>query len=114
MEKVLKAFNLNKFIFTKETSKAVEFEHIISKDVVYLLPNAEMTIVLNPELVEENNELEEKSSGLRHSTALMAFPKRMHTGKDLIHYGYGFKFQSVEELNTFLAGLNEVVNTQKL
>ncbi|PGS51215.1 hypothetical protein [Bacillus sp. AFS041924] len=106
MESLLKIFNQNKFIFTKETTKAIEFENIHSKEVIYLLPTVEITIALDPKIVEGNVELENKSHGYTHSTALSRFPKRKHTGKDLIHYGYSFKFQSKDELSSFLNNLN--------
>ncbi|MEH7348239.1 hypothetical protein [Gottfriedia acidiceleris] len=114
MDHLLKTFNLNNFIFTKETTKAMEFENIQSKDVIYLLPYAEITIALNPEIVEGNVDLENKSHGYTHSTALNRFPKRKHTGKDLIHYGYSFKFQSKEELSSFLYELNNIINVHSL
>lgn len=108
MDNLLKIFNQNKYIFTKETTKAMEFENIQSNEVIYLLSNVDITIALNPEIVEGNVDLENKSYGFRHSTALSRFPKRKHTGKDLIQYGYYFKFQSKEELSSFLYNLNNL------
>ncbi|MFJ8236175.1 hypothetical protein ACIQ34_10555 [Ureibacillus sp. NPDC094379] len=98
-------FGLNNFKTLKETSKAVEFKNIVNDEVIYLLPNKEITIVLNPKTVEENEELKEKSTGLRHSTAFLEFPKRKHTGNDSVSYGYAYKFQSDDELDVFLREL---------
>lgn len=99
-------FGLNKFKTMKETSKAVEFKNIVSDEVIYLLPNKEITIVLNPKTVEGNKVLEEKSTGLNHNTAFLEFPKREHTGNGPICYGYAYKFQSDDELDVFLGELN--------
>ncbi|MEH7336884.1 hypothetical protein V7161_30200, partial [Neobacillus drentensis] len=71
-----------------------------------LLPNKEITIVLNPKTVAENKELEEKSTGLIHNTAFLEFPKREHTGNGPICFGYAYKFQSTDELDVFLPKLN--------
>ena len=106
MGNVQNTFGLNNFKTMKETSKAVEFKHIVNDEVIYLLPNKEITIVLNPKTVEENKSLEEKSTGLNHNTAFLAFPKREHTGSGSICYGYAFKFQSDDELGVFLRELN--------
>lgn len=106
MGNIQNTFGLNQFKTMKETSKAVEFKHIVNDEVIYLLPNKEITIVLNPKTVEENTSLEKKSTGLTHSTALSAFPKRAHTGNGPICYGYAFKFQSDVELDVFLRELN--------
>ena len=53
-------FGLNNFKTMKETSKAVEFKNIVNDEVIYLLPNKELTIVLNPKTVEGNEELRRK------------------------------------------------------
>lgn len=100
------AFDENNYTFIRETSKAIEFENSQSKEVVYLLHNVEISIVLNPKTVENNDSLMNRSSGEYHNTALRQFPKRKNKGKSLIHYGYTFKFQSGNELSTFLTDLN--------
>jgi hypothetical protein len=105
MQNLHTLFKENNFKLTNETSKATEFENIESKEVVYLLPNNELTLVVNPKVVEGNEELEEKAEKKYHSTALRHFPKRKHTGKTLMNYGYSFKFQSNEELSSFLVRL---------
>ncbi|MBU9713676.1 hypothetical protein [Evansella tamaricis] len=105
MENLKKAFIDNHFTVTNEVKKAVEFTHRQTKEIVYLLPNIETTIVLNPETVEGNDELLEKSLGINHKSTFKAFPKRKNNGKDPIHYGYSFCFQSTEELSSFLASL---------
>ncbi|WP_078550038.1 hypothetical protein [Litchfieldia alkalitelluris] len=104
MEDILKVFNINSFLFTKETSKAIEFRHIHNKEVIYLLRNKEISIVLNPDTIKET--LIDTSQKKYHSTALSKFPKELHTGKEPIHFGYLFKFENSEELNTFLRELN--------
>lgn len=103
MENLIRAIVGNNFKVTNETSKSVEFQHHLTEEILYLLPNKEITVVLHPEKVEGIEGLEEKSSGQVHNTSFTKFPKRKNTGKDLILYGYGFKFQSVEELFKFVA-----------
>lgn len=105
-ENLNSVFLKNNFKITKETSKATEFENQDSQEIVYLLPNNEITIVLNPKTVEGNLELEERCHGMYHNTALMQFPKRKNNGKDPIHYGYSFKFQSIAELDSFFKSVN--------
>ncbi|PQZ54918.1 hypothetical protein CQZ94_16530 [Bacillus sp. MYb209] len=100
------AFVENNYTFIRDTSKAIEFENSQSKEVVYLLHNVEISIVLNPKTVENNDSLMNRSSGKYHNTALRQFPKRKNKGKSLIHYGYMFKFQPGNELSTFLTDLN--------
>jgi hypothetical protein len=100
------SFGLNNFKMIKETSKAVEFKNIVNDEVIYLLPNKEITIVLNPKKIEKNKDLKEKSTGLNHNTAFLEFPKREHTGNGPICYGYSYKFQSVDELGVFLYEFN--------
>ncbi|TKD70788.1 hypothetical protein [Pseudalkalibacillus hwajinpoensis] len=98
MENLKRNFIENHFTISKETTKSIEFEHGTSGEVIYLIPNKEITIILNPKLVQANQQLLDKSFGLNHSTSFRQFPKRQHTGKDLIHYGYSFKLQSSDEL----------------
>lgn len=109
MENLKIIFEKNDFKLTKETSKAIEYENISTKDVIYLLPNKEISIVLHPETVEQNNGLKKLSNGLFNSTALSLFPKRVNTGQNPITYGYSFKFKSESELDNFLAAINLVV-----
>lgn len=105
MDKLAEVFKQHNYVMTNETTKGLEFENKQTGEIIYLLPNVETTIVLNPKTVEGTEEMKEKVGGLSHSTALKRFPKRKHTGKDPIHYGYSIKFQSPEELGSFLAGL---------
>ncbi|MDR0139209.1 hypothetical protein RFW18_15760 [Metabacillus idriensis] len=100
-------FAKHNFKLTKETTKAIEFEHIISKDVIYTQNTKGINIVLHPDTAESLR-LTEKSDGHVHSTALRIFPKRKNGGKTAIHFGYSFKFQSEEELGDFLRGLNDL------
>ena len=108
MSNVQNTFGLNKFKTMKETSKAVEFRNIETDEVIYLLPNKEITIVLDPKTVEKNIELEEKSTGFNHNTAFLEFPKREHTGNGPIRYGYAYKFQTDDELDVFLREVNNL------
>lgn len=105
MDKLAEVFIQHNYMLTHETTKGLEFENKRTGEVIYLLPNVETTIVLNPKTIEGNAVLKEKVIGLSHSTALKQFSKRKHTGKDPIHYGYSIKFQSPEELGSFLADL---------
>ncbi|PGY09123.1 hypothetical protein [Bacillus sp. AFS031507] len=106
MERLYKIFTNNHFELKKETTKAVEFEKNESKEKVYLLPTKEISIVLSPETVEGDISLIDKSKKLYHNTSLNQFPKRKNKGKNPIHYGYSFKFQSEDELDTFLKNFN--------
>jgi hypothetical protein len=108
MDKRVEAFKGNNFKVTKETTKGNEFENVVTKEVVYLMPTVELSIILNPKTVERNSWLQNKAHGLYHSTALTQFPKRKHTGKSPIYYGYSFKFQTTEELSSFLSELNSL------
>jgi hypothetical protein len=102
MERMKQQLINNGYIITKESKKSVEVEGGSTGEVFYLLPNKEITIVLNPNKVEENEQLMECSFSLNHNTSYMKFPKRHNTGADLIHYGYSFKFQSEDEAVMFL------------
>ncbi|WP_409294028.1 hypothetical protein V1498_12360 [Peribacillus sp. SCS-26] len=106
MEEFMKIFTNNSFIVKQETSKAVELENVHTEQVVYLLPNKEITVALNPVTVENFFLLKNAAKGLTHSTALKRFPKRINTGETPIPYGYSFKFQSIEELSSFLMEFN--------
>jgi hypothetical protein len=108
MGNIHNTFGLNQYKTMKESSKAVEFKNIINDVVIYLLPNKEITIVLDPRQVEGNKELMEKSTGLKHNTAFLGFPKRVHTGNGPICYGFAYNFQSLEDLDVFLGELNHL------
>ncbi|MEK4538087.1 DUF4145 domain-containing protein [Peribacillus sp. FSL K6-1552] len=100
-------FKRNNFNFKKETSKATEFKSIKNGEVLYLLTNKEISIVLNPNTVENN--LNFKSNGKYHSTALKQFPKKLNKGQTPINYGYSFKFKTEVELDAFLKSLNDIL-----
>ncbi len=107
MENLYNIFEENKFILTKKTSKATEFENKETKEVIYLIPTkTEISIILNPKIVEEKAIL--RSDKKFHSTALTQFPKEMHTGSTPIHYGYSFKFKTERELSSFLDSFNRI------
>ncbi|MDQ0970342.1 hypothetical protein QFZ31_000220 [Neobacillus niacini] len=53
MGNIQNTFGLNNFKTMKETSKAVEFKNIVNNEVIYLLPNKEITIVLNPKRLKQ-------------------------------------------------------------
>ncbi|RZT16519.1 hypothetical protein [Fictibacillus sp. BK138] len=109
MDNLKSIFTENDFKLTKETSKAIEFENIHTGDVIYLLPNKEISIVLNPNTVEENKGLQHNSHGIYNSTALSLFPKRVNTGLTPITYGYSYKFKTENELNQFLTAVNLII-----
>ena len=100
-------FSQYRFKPTKETTKATEYEHIISRDIIYTQSTKGINIVLHPDTAESLR-LVPKSRGPIHSTALSTYPKRLNGGKTPIHYGYSFKFQSEEELGQFLKGLDDL------
>jgi hypothetical protein len=92
---------------TKETTKATEYEHIISKDIIYALATKGIGIVLHPDTAE-SLKLTGRSDGYVHNTGLRRFPRRKNDGKTYIHYGSSFKFHSEEQLHEFLKGLDEL------
>ncbi|CAH2213891.1 hypothetical protein [Tepidibacter aestuarii] len=108
MENLHSIFIKNNFELKKETSKAIEYENIKGQNVVYLIPNKEISIVLNPDIVEVNAELKSKSNNKYHSTALTQFPKRKNNGEKPIHYGYSFKFETEGELDSFLKSISDI------
>ena len=110
MGNIQNTFGLNNFKMIKETTKSVEFKNLISDEVVYLLPNKEITIVLNPKTVEGTEELGKNTIGLLHNTSFSQFPKKINTGKESICYGYAFKFQTDDELSAFLQQLNSKIS----
>lgn len=97
----------NNYFITFETRKVVEFKHKLSNGIVYLLDNRETSIVLHPEFVEKNEELKSKGK-VRSSTALKHFPKKINKGDNPISYGYMYVFEAEDELNLFLAKINEL------
>ncbi|SUV03983.1 type I restriction enzyme EcoKI subunit R [Priestia megaterium] len=102
-EEIDKIFDKHKFDMNYQTKKAVEFEHRVTKEIVYLLPNKLTTVVLHPDTAKEKFEISNKPS---HNTALRRFPKAINNGKTPTNFGYSFKFQSEEELDVFLHKLN--------
>ncbi len=97
-------FNRNGFTLIKETSKAIEYENLISREIVYLLHNVEISIVLNPNTVEKSSML--TSERKYHNSAMKKFPTRVNNGEKPTHYGYSFKFKQESELDYFLIDLN--------
>lgn len=98
-EELQQAFEKNNFTLTSRTKKAAEFEHTITKEIVYLLPRKQLTIVLHPETSIKHFEVTEDP---KHSTALRRFPKRIKNGQTPTNYGYQFLFKGAEELEEFL------------
>ncbi|MCM3570309.1 DUF4145 domain-containing protein [Neobacillus mesonae] len=96
----------NDYIITNETPKAVEFEHTISKQIIYMAPNKkETSIVLDPNFVNKHETL--KSNGVRRSsTAYRKFPKDLNKGKTPINFGYMYTFNSEAEFDLFLKSIN--------
>ena len=97
MGNIQNTFGLNNFKTIKETTKSVEFKNMKSDEVVYLLPNKEITIVLNPRTVEGAEELEKNSNGLLHNTSFSQFPKTINAGTESICSCYAYKFKSDDE-----------------
>ena len=105
-EEIHRIFTNNHFTLTNKTKKAAEFEHNGNKEVVYLLPNKQqITIVLNPETVQNHFENPDEPS---HSTALRRFPKKIKNGKTPTNYGYQYKFDREDDLNEFLSKMSSL------
>ncbi|RWZ55336.1 hypothetical protein EQV77_11885 [Halobacillus fulvus] len=107
MNQVIEEIEQVHYKMTNESTKSVEFEHRTNGEVVYLLPNQELTIVLDPVSVRRDSRLKERSTGINHNTSLRTFPKRKNQGVSKIHYGYAFKFQSKEEMAAFLLDIDK-------
>ncbi|MEI4831800.1 DUF4145 domain-containing protein [Bacillus sp. FJAT-53711] len=106
IEKLYKVFLKNHFHLINKTAKAAEFENVNSKEVVYLLPNKDITIVMNPNTVENHSSF--KSENDYHSTALKKFPKKIKNGKTPTNYGYAFKFKTEGDLDLFLNRVDHI------
>ncbi|MCM3169396.1 DUF4145 domain-containing protein [Peribacillus frigoritolerans] len=100
-------FAKNNFRLTKKTKKATEFEHLKNGEVLYLMAYKEISIVLNPKTVENNQSF--KGGKESHSTALTRFPKKIKNGKTPTSYGYAFKFKTEIELGAFLKSLDDIL-----
>ncbi|PGZ94156.1 hypothetical protein COE51_22945 [Bacillus pseudomycoides] len=106
IEKLYKVFLKNNFHLINKTTKAAEFENVNSKEIVYLLPNKDITIVMDPNTVENHSSF--KSENDYHSTALKKFPKKIKNGKTRTNYGYAFKFKTEDELDLFLNRVDHI------
>lgn len=106
MDNIHNIFTKNNFNLTKKTSKAEEFKNKDTSEVIYLVPNKEINIILNPNIVEKKAIL--RSDDILHSTALTLFPKEQNKGANLIQYGYSFKFKTEDELDSFLGSFNRI------
>ncbi|AXN38131.1 DUF4145 domain-containing protein [Peribacillus butanolivorans] len=100
-------FAKNNFKLTKQTKKATEFEHMKNGEVLYLMAYKEISIVLNPKIVENNQSFNGGKES--HSTALTRFPKKIKNGKTPTSYGYAYKFKTEEELGAFLKSLDDIL-----
>jgi hypothetical protein len=101
-ERLEKIFSENHFTLTNKTKKAAEFENLLNKEVVYLLPNKRLTIVLHPETAQNHFEMKGE---MYHNTALRRFPKEIKNGKTPTNCGYPFQFDEADKLNDFLKKL---------
>lgn len=98
-ELIYQIFENNQFDKKGETKKAREYEHKLTKEIIYLLRYKEITIALNPDTIKESLKYEER---IRHSTALKNFPKKINKGKVPTSYGYFYSFKNESELDEFL------------
>ena len=92
-------FKKNQFDKKGETKKASEYEHKQTKETIYLLRYKEITIALNPDIINESLKCEKR---IRHNTALKNFPKKINKGKVATSYGYFYTFKNEGELDDFL------------
>lgn len=98
-EPIHQIFEKNQFDKKGETKKAREYEHKLTKEIIYLLRYKDITIALNPDTIKESLKHEER---IRHSTALTSFPKKINKGKVPTSYGYFYTFKDESELDAFL------------
>ena len=85
------------FILNSQKAHASEFKH--KGIVVYIVPSAQLNLVISPE-----DYLYLKDLGFKkyHNSNLTAFPKESNEGKQEIHYGYKKEFEDSSSMKQFL------------
>lgn len=97
MREYRQAFFKQDFVMSYETTKSMEFEQRGTGEVIYLLMNKEITIVRDPDRVEDTENWKPV-----HNTSLRRFRKKTNQGQTPASYGYPVTFNSAEELSTYL------------
>ncbi|MBN8233901.1 hypothetical protein JF544_01530 [Halobacillus kuroshimensis] len=97
MRECRQAFFKQDFVMSYETTKSMEFEKRGTGEVIYLLMNKAITIVRDPDWVEDTADWQPV-----HNTSLRRFRKKTNQGQTPISYGYPVTFNSAEELSTYL------------
>lgn len=54
MDNLRRMLREHHYKMTKESSKSTEFQNTRTREIIYLLPNKELTLVLSPRVVEGN------------------------------------------------------------
>lgn len=121
-----KIFEKNHFKMSKNTVHSIEFKYVNGIDYIYLADRIEnITIVVNPITVEKNNahliqelikENEEDSfkDALLFGSSYTKFEKRLSKKAKNNHCGYAYRFNSPEELDSFLKILSEIFDERLL
>lgn len=104
MDNLRRLLREHHYKMTKESSKSTEFQNTRTREIIYLLPNKELTLVLSPRVVEGNESLKSKSK-IVHNTSFRHYPKKKNKGETEISYGYSFRFESEEQLALFISKL---------
>lgn len=110
LDQVKKVFVDNGFSQTNETKKALEYHSTTNEEYIYVKQEypitCELRIVLHPKFAVVHGALSgeaAKHQMWHHSSSLRKFPKRLHEGKDPIHYGIAIELSSTRDLEAFLA-----------
>ena len=104
-EEIKSVFKEYDFFINNKTKKAAEFQHKNNKEIVYLLPNKQTTIVLHPETAQKHFDVQNEPI---HSTAYKSFPKKIKSGKTPTNYGYAYKFTNNIDLEKFLRKISNL------
>ena len=105
-------FEKNNFRLTNSTKHSLEYEYENGIDYIYLANRkTTITIVVNPITVENNLELyNRKERGERplYGSSFRKFIKKLNKGMNENHYGYAYKLNTSNELDSFLNFLSRI------
>ncbi|MGL4363205.1 MAG: hypothetical protein ACRCSG_08090 [Cellulosilyticaceae bacterium] len=100
MKNIYEILENNNFEFSKEISKYIRFENIRKGEILYVVPNKQISIVLNPETIKPETIIDFTYT-IYHNTSLTLFPTKVHREDRPIHYGYQYKFETEKMLEYF-------------
>ena len=91
---------------SESNSKRIQYDSITTANTIYFIPGVGLPrmarIVVHPGLniatLLKIDGITLSEKGLHHGSTLSAFPKKMHTGKDEIHYGQALNAENIHAL----------------